>query len=391
MAPYAGTGSSAAQVSILASLLKDMKLINARNRSIFSLNHWQILAVSFAFWTIYASLDSAGSVALLKLRGQFGIPLSDVILWNFSEAYIWVLFTPVICELTARFGFTAGVWKRSLAIHLIAGIIMMTVAAWLLLLPTNYLGSLSTRARVFGLALQDFPRYFITVALAQTAWYYTTLRDRDVKSAGLETQLARAQLENLRSQLQPHFLFNALNSIATLSTTNPPAAEQMTLQLSSLLRSSLNCSASQFIPLEQELSFLGDYLDIQRTRFRDRLTVQIEIDPQLLVAKVPSLILQPLVENAIQHGIAKVAGPGHILIAASREHDFIKIKIADNGAGANFEHERQASGLGLGLTNTRARLAQLYGADHQFVIERGDRGGCQVTLAVPIGNRLQRK
>jgi len=354
------------------------------NRLSFSLRHWHIWAVSFAFWTMYAILDTAGSFAILGLRGQRA-PFTDVVAWNFAESYVWVLFTPVIWAFTQQYGFTGKQWKRSLAIHVPLGLLIMVLISWLLLAPMDYLGwgDILTpfRTRLLGLALQDLPRYFVTVAVAQIVLHYKASREHETQSARLEASLAEARLQILRSQIEPHFLFNTLNSIATLATQDPSAAERMTLQLADLLRVSLDYARSQEIPLKQELEFLQNYLDIQRTRFRDRLTVQMNIDPDLLPVRVPSLILQPLAENAIRHGIARSATPGYIRITAARENGHIKIDIADNGAGMCGSPEPRD---GVGLSNTRARLEQLYGSQHQFRVEGGDGRGCRVTLVLPL-------
>jgi len=266
---------------------------------------------------------------------------------------------------------------------------MMIVIAALLLAFLDYLGwgDILTpfRTRVFGLAFQDLPRYFVTVAVAQIVLYYASLREREAESAKLETRLAQAQLQILRAQIEPHFLFNTLNSIATLAMRDPNSAERMTLKLAGLLRVSLDCASSQEVPLKQELEFLENYLDIQQTRFCDRLRIRMSVDPHLLTVLVPSLILQPLVENALRHGIAKSILPGHIDITAARENGYVRIEIADNGIGyGGAEHD------GLGLSNTRARLQQLYGNRHQFRINNIEGGGCRVTLTLPLSESQQK-
>jgi signal transduction histidine kinase len=358
---------------------------NSHTGYVFSLRRWQIWAASFAFWTVYASLDTAGSFAILALRGQRATP-ADVFVWNFAEAYIWVLFTPVIWAITRRYGFTGKNWKKSLAVHVPLGLVMMLVIAFLLLASLDYLGWGDTlmpfRTRLLGLAFQDLPRYFVTVAVAQIILYYAVLRQHEADSNRLETRLAQAQLEILRSQLDPHFLFNTLNSIATLTRRDPDAAEQMTLKLSSLLRVSLDCNGTQEVPLRQELQFLQSYLDIQQTRFRDRLKILTAIDPSALPIPVPSMILQPLVENAIRHGIAKSAAPGKLQISASILDELLNIAIIDNGTG--MEDNGEAAIEGFGLRNTRARLQQLYGKRHKFLIESDPGKGCRVTVSLPI-------
>jgi len=259
----------------------------------------------------------------------------------------------------------------------------MIVIATLLLALLDYLGwgDILTpfRTRLIGLTMQDLPRYFVTVAVAQIVLYYTEFREREAESAQLETRLAQAQLQILRAQIEPHFLFNTLSSIATLATRDPGSAERMTLKLAGLLRVSLDCASSQEVPLQQELELLQNYLDIQQTRFCDRLKITMSVDPDLLSAAVPSLILQPLVENAIHHGIERSARPGQIDITAARENGCIRIEIADNGVGYGGEE-----GNGLGLSNTRARLQQLYGNQHAFRIDNAEGNGCRVTLTLPL-------
>ena len=351
----------------------------------FSLRRWQTWAFSFLFWTIYAIIDSAGSYAFLVLLGQKAVP-GNIILWNFSEAYIWVLFTPLIYAITLRYSFSRESWQKSLAVHLGMSFLVVTAGAWLLLRLTDVLkwGDISTpfHTRLLGLALQDLPRYFVTAAVAQMVAYYGTLREREAESASLEVRLAQAQLEILRAQMEPHFLFNTLSSIATLTGKNPASAEEMTLQLAALLRTSLDCAGSQEIPLQQELDFLQPYLNIQRTRFQDRLTMRVNVEDSILSASVPSLILQPLVENAIRHGIAKSAGPGCVDISARRENGSLRIEISDNGIGMRKQMEPESEGFG--LRNTRARLRQLYGSRQEFRVEAGPEGGCRVTLAIPL-------
>ncbi len=354
------------------------------NRFLFSLWQWQIWAVSLAFWTIYALLDSAGSFAILALRRQ-GYSWADVLVWNFAEAYVWVLLTPVICAITQKHGFFGKHWKRSLMVHIPAGIIMMVVSSWLLLAPMDYFGwsDILTpfRVRLSSLALQDLPRYFVTVAVAQIVLYYGTLRAREEESIKLEGKLAQAQLQTLRAQMEPHFLFNALNSIATLARKDPPSAERMTMQLAHLLRRSLDTRSCQKIPLQEELDFLQNYIDIQQARFHDRLTVHMSVDPSVLSTSVPSMILQPLVENAIQHGIANSAAPGELRITALNVNGCLEIEVADNGAGLINGTSPERYGFGLG--NTRTRLRQIYGDHHQFRIEGAETGGCKVKLVLP--------
>jgi two-component system LytT family sensor kinase len=346
-----------------------------------SLRRWQIWAFSFIGWTIYAILDSAGSWVLLVQWGEKPV-LRNVVIWNFAEAYIWVLFTPLIYVFALRYGLGIQSWKKSVAVHIPLSLVVTMFGAWLLIHMNMLLGWADTSRpfinRLLGLSLQDLPRYFVTLGAA----YYVRLREREAESSRLEAKLAQIQLEVLRNQMEPHFLFNALNSIATLTRIDPASAERMTLKLAAFLRVCLDNAGSQEIPLEQELDFLRNYLEIQQTRFRDRLTVNFEVDPDLLSTPVPSLILQPLVENAIRHGIAKSAAPGHVNVSAARENGSIRIEIADNGVGVKGNSTEPQEGLG--LRNTRARLQQLYGDHHLFHLENALGGGCRVSLVIPL-------
>jgi two-component system LytT family sensor kinase len=350
-----------------------------------SLLRWRIWALSFIFWTIYAVLDSAGSFAIFIAYGEKPV-LNRIVLWNFAEAYVWVLFTPLIYAVALRFPLTGKLWKQSLALQIPMALAIATAAAWLLIHMNMLLGWAETstpfRARLLGLMLQDLPRYFVTMGVAQIVVYYATVQRQETESANLEAKLAQAQLEVLRSQMEPHFLFNSLNAIARLTRKDPPSAERMTFQLAAFLRVSLECAGSREVPLSQELEFLQNYLAIQKTRFGDRLTINIEVEKDLLSIPVPSLILQPLAENAIRHGIARSAGPGYLEVSATRNNGSLRIQLADNGAGIDIKRDEGSEGFG--LRNTRARLMQMYGDRQELRLENNPGGGCRVTIALPL-------
>ena len=234
----------------------------------------------------------------------------------------------------------------------------------------------------------DIPRYWYVLLITQAIAFYGKYQERQLISSQLEAQLARAQLEVLKIQLEPHFLFNTLNSIAALARNDGEAAEHMTLQLADLLRMSLDGVGVQEVPLEQELMFLQKYIDIQQTRFRDRLQVESDIDPRTLDTLVPNLILQPLVENAIRHGIGPRRAPGLVRISTWRDHDDVWMEIRDNGTGLT----RGRGALppeGVGLRNTRSRLQQLYNENHAMVLEDTPGGGCTVKIRVPYRSTNQ--
>jgi LytS/YehU family sensor histidine kinase len=185
-------------------------------------------------------------------------------------------------------------------------------------------------------------------------------------------------------QIHPHFLFNTLNSISALLHKDVEAADKMIARLGDFLRLTLKRSDAQTVDFEQELEFVRCYLDIEHIRFQDRLSVAMEIEPQTLKFMVPNLILQPIVENSVRHGVAKQVGPGRITIRARQESDRLILQVEDNGPG--LKSDSNGSTLGIGLSNTRARLEQFYGDDFNFQIANANGRGVTVTLDIPAKN-----
>lgn len=350
----------------------------------YSRRNWPVWKLSLVSWTAYGALHVIGSyVYVTSTRSEDA--LSQALLYNFALACSWALASLPLLSVARRFGFERVKWKASLAVHAVACVAATAAVACFIVAWTRIFGlddALTPLIASFAMYFQDnLPVGPAVMALAHAVQYYGRFRERQLESARLETRLAQAQLEILRSQLEPHFLFNTLNSIAALTRRDPEAAERMTLQLSSLLRVSLDCDGAQLVPLQQELRLLQSYLDIQQTRFQDRLTVRMAIDPGSLSLLVPSIMLQPLVENAIRHGIARSAAPGRLEISASKQGESLIIEIEDNGVG--LMTGAQTSSSGFGLRNTRARLEQLYGNRHRLRLQSGQGGGCRVTLELP--------
>jgi two-component sensor histidine kinase len=231
--------------------------------------------------------------------------------------------------------------------------------------------------------LLDLLAYAAMVGLAQSVHFYGRYRDRERRTLALESSLARSRLDALQAQLQPHFLFNTLNAIATLVRRDPKAAEATLVSLSELLRLSLSQSGRQEIPLREELEFLDRYLDIQQTRFGDRLRFEKQIEPETLDCLVPSLLLQPLVENAIRHGIEPSERGGTVRVAARQEHERLALSVEDDGVGLASEPPVVGTN-GIGLTNLRARLEALYGACQKMELASRPRGGTAVRVEIPL-------
>jgi len=218
--------------------------------------------------------------------------------------------------------------------------------------------------------------------------YYRKYREHEFIASQLEAQLAQAQLDSLRMQLHPHFLFNTLNGIVGLVRDNKnEAAVSMLVGLSDLLRHALEHSDEQEVELKDELSFTELYLKIQQMRFSDRLQINFDIDQPLMKAMVPNLLLQPLLENALRHGIGRSTEAGWIRISAKRENGSLLITVSDNGAGLPSNWQLKTSS-GIGLANTAARLQQLYGENHRFDIHNRNEGGVVVEVVIPVRSAM---
>jgi sensor histidine kinase YesM len=297
------------------------------------------------------------------------------------------LLVPVVVSLAHRVRLDRPQKAFAILIHLAGSLafsfVHQSVAA--MLLAWRFDGRLTLYlTKLFGAYLaMDIVIYWAIVGAYYAIDYRRQLRQREMAATQLQVSLSQARLQALRAQLNPHFLFNTLNAISVLALKGQGEAVARTLsQLSDLLRLSLDTSLPQEVPLEAELEFTDRYLAIQRIRFPDRLTVSRTIEPLALEAMVPSLLLQPLVENAVIHGIGMRTGPGRIEISAVKYGDRLRVEVRDSGPGF------PAAGLrreGIGLANTRERLEQLYPANHRLDILSGD--GAKVAIDLPFRRR----
>jgi two-component system, LytTR family, sensor kinase len=323
-----------------------------------------------------------------------------LLVWQLGGCwYVWFLATPVILWLGRRFPFERAAWRASLSVHILASTALSLIhTAWVVLStlelrPFDEMQQESTfwamfRGRWTSQLHLELIVYGMILGFGYALDYYRRFREREFRASQLEAQLAQAQLQALKMQLQPHFLFNTLNGIAGLVRDNRnKAAVQMLAGLSDLLRHTLENSGKQEVPLRDELEFLELYLDIQQMRFPDRLNVRMEIAPETLDARVPNLILQPLVENAIRHGIAPRAASGTVGVTARRDESSLELRVYDDGPGLR-PGVAAANGRGIGLSNTRARLEQLYGDGYRFDVQDRAGGGVEATLLLPL--RVQR-
>ena len=274
----------------------------------------------FALWTFFA-LFFATQVALqYQQLTDYSISFWRILSWQLVSGYIWFGISPVILYLAKRFPFDDGKWRSSLLVHIIACVVIAPVQLLLDSFVLTRLGYPPNRTfpsffaayRFFLVANIHLSMliYMGVVAIASAYRYYQKYRERELRASQLAARLAQSRLQVLKMQLHPHFLFNTLNAISELIHKDPESADRMLMDLSDLLRLSLDNLEVQEIPLKQELEFLGKYLEIEQMRFHDRLTVDIQIAPETLDATVPNMILQPLVENAIKHGIAPRSSGG---------------------------------------------------------------------------------
>jgi two-component system, LytTR family, sensor kinase len=307
-------------------------------------------------------------------------------------AFAWALLTPAILWLARRFPFTRKNWLSPLLVHIAAAIffsgfsLVVYVLVWRLLLWSQVITSLPYSS-LKNLFIADFHSglliYASLIGIKNALDTYRKFQERETRAAQLEAQLTHAQLDALKKQLHPHFLFNTLNTISILIDEDTAAARNMLVRLSDLLRSTLDGTKTHEVSLKHELEFIEGYLEIERTRFPDRLSVEMHIDPKTLNAQVPDLILQPLVENAIRHGIAPRSAAGIIAIYAERLNGDLKLQVRDNGRGLQPK-QRPLTSHGVGIANTQSRLQQLYGVRHRFEIENLDEGGVRVAITIPF-------
>jgi sensor histidine kinase YesM len=339
------------------------------------------------FWTL-VGLAFAGQFYLSSSLLGRSITWLEAITYSLGDWYVWALLSVPITRFARRFPPEAGAAWRTAGIHLVAAfgfsfayVVLRALVgeahSWLLDEPVTF-------SEVFRPLLGTFPfdllMYGVIVSVSHAIDYYRKYHERTVHTLELEKHLAEARLQALLRQLKPHFLFNTLNGIASLMHSDVNAADRMLVRLAELLRLTMGHPGQPLTRLQEEIAFIEKYLEIERIRFRDRLSVEITVDPAALDAQVPSLILQPLVENAIRHGIEPHARLGRIEITARREPGVVVLTVRDNGAGeppGGFTRE------GIGLGNTRARLRELYGERHRFELANHPEGGLVVRLSLP--------
>ena len=342
----------------------------------------------FSAWTLTALFFTSSFMLQNQVMSQ-PIEAWRALAVQLASSYGWFVLMPLILWLANRYPLDRrGNVARSVVINLIGGVLIVLIhIAWdafsqplLGYRNRNFETYRSAFAFQFYLNFHwSFVVYLQITGIIYGIRYYNKFRAGELRASKLEARLAQTRLKVLQMQLHPHFLFNTHNAIAELIHKNPDAAEKMVENLSDLLRMSLNKLNVEEISFQQELEFLNKYLEIEQTRFHDRLKIKKDIAPDTLDATVPNMILQPLVENAVKHGIAPLIEGGTIEIRSVRENGNLRVEITDDGIGAAKEIVE-----GIGISNTRRRLKQLYENACEFKIESNKEKGMSVNLIVPF-------
>ena len=312
------------------------------------------------------------------------------LLYPVTDAAMWAVLGLAAIALARRFPLEQRRIMRGLAVHLPAALVLSLAEGAAAFATFNALGLFAggnaPAARVMTLMMigklhTNVLTYASIVGLTHLVDYYRKYRDREVRSSKLEAKLARAELEVLKMQLHPHFLFNTLHAISTLMHRDVEAADRVLSRLGDLLRMAIADAGTQEVTLGHELEFVERYLEIQQIRFPERLRSTLDVAPEALDALVPSLVLQPLVENAVRHGIAPRTEGGELVIRAARRGEWLELAVEDDGPGLSGEGVPKS---GVGLANTHARLAQLYGSRFRFEMRNRAEGGLAILLVIPF-------
>jgi two-component system, LytTR family, sensor kinase len=348
---------------------------------------WLEAALVFAAWTVFGLITANQLYMQSELRG-LGMSWGHVLRLALLEAYLWAFATLAIFWLARRFPLERGRMLRSSAVHLVGALVLSLARVVVLVELGRQLEWLPERPfeRQFLVGFHQYLLYYaLLLGIGHAVLYHGRYRERERAVERLAAGLTEARLQALKMQLQPHFLFNTLNAISALIPAEAKPARRMVARLGDLLRIALEHEETQEVTLREELAFLEPYLEIEQARLEDRLTVVMRIAPETLDARVPHLVLQPLVENAIRHGIAPRIGPGRVEISATGGADdrLLHLEVRDDGPGVERDN-RGRTRKGVGLANIRSRLEQLYDGAHHFELENHPQGGVVVRISLPF-------
>lgn len=341
---------------------------------------WRRWALGFLVWTVLALLSASQMAVFLRGTDQ-AVEWSRLVPQRLVEWYSCAVFTPVFFAAARRWPIDARSWLRHAPVHLllcaVATVIKFAIdgqaLSSLLSLPVRPLGAVLQRNFI-----PENVAFWCMAAVVHAIEFQRTVREREVLSARLQARLSAAQLASLAARLHPHFLFNTLQGISTLVHRDPAAADAMLGHLSTLLRRMLQTRVRHEVTLVEELALLEEYLAIAQTRFGDRLTIVRDVAADALPGLVPYLVLQPILENAFEHGIARRGGAGLVELRAAREGERLRITVTDDGHGP-----RRDTRDGVGLGTTRARLVELYGSQATLAVDPAPERGTVATLVIP--------
>src|SRR5713226_8148752 len=353
---------------------------------------WARWGLFIAFWTFLCLFNAGQSYISRRIARDMPFNLVDALVIGVVDWYLWAALVPLIYFLVRRYPLDQRSWPTSLPLHLAVGT-LCTLLILVLIVPVfqNFTHGdpqvPQTFSRLFvmhflGGFVWYLWVYWAIVGVCHSYEYYRKYQEREQRAVQLEYQLTQAELRVLKVQLHPHFLFNTLNAVSALMHKDVELADCMVARLGELLRSTLDNLGAHEVSLRQELDFVRPYLEIEQARLGDRLRVHLDIDPEAMDLQVPNLILQPLVENAIRHGIAPHSQAGQIEITASRAKGKMTLLVRDNGPGLS-PAQKTAFKPGVGIATTRARLQQLYGSNQHFEMVNLPHGGLSVILTFP--------
>lgn len=351
---------------------------------------WARACLIVMAWTLFG-LFLTSQTALMFSRRSISVKVWRILLAEMAFAACWAALTPLVLYLAGKFPIERQQWRRSIFVHLVASALLGLVTRLVrdvafIEFTSEYPGQIDFMKLLYSIYFffdYGAMMYWLILLIASAVAYYRRYRENELKATQLSAQLAQAELQALKMQLQPHFLFNTLHSISALVYKQPASAEKMLARLGDFLRLTLDSAGAQEVSLYQELEFLRCYLEIERIRFQDRLSVQMEIEPGVLNARMPNLLLQPIVENAIKHGIAPRTTPGRIEISARRFDGVLQVHVIDNGGGLPANGNGSLLKEGVGLANTQTRLRQVYGSEGRLDLTNNPTGGLKVTLEIP--------
>ena len=348
---------------------------------------WLETALIFGAWTVFGLLMANQNYMQAQLAGRTP-PWAVMLRFAMLDSCLWAFTTVAIFWLARRFPVERTRMLRHIPVHVVAAIVLALARAGFLVglsQRVDWMGVREFDRQFWGSSGINLVFYALILGLAHAVLYHERYRERERAVEQLARGLTEARLRALKMQLQPHFLFNTLHAISALIPAEAKPARRMLARLGDFLRSVLDQEDTQEVTLREELAFLEPYLEIEQARLEDRLTVVMDIAPETLDARVPHLLLQPLVENAIRHGVAPRIEPGRVEICAAVSPDerVLRLEVRDDGHGVDPEN-RVGTRRGVGLANIRSRLEQLYAGEHRFDLEDHPERGAVVRITLPF-------